>query len=136
MTAASTSGASPTDRTGWTSAGRAVVYWVLTGVGVLGGAASWMWLYLATEEATRGATPDRSGANPNTGMGITGLVVGHLVGLVVLVLAARWARRDPRSAAWFAGSSLVVGSLVGLGLSLLATGGHLVVPWPQQPYQP
>lgn len=122
--------------TGWTSAGRAAVYWVVSAVGVLGGAASWLWLYLATEEATRGAIPDRSGPNPNTGMGLTGLVVGHLVGLVVLVLAAGSARRTRRSAAWFAGVALVADSLIGLVLSLVLTGGDVVVPWPQRPYQP
>lgn len=112
------------------------MYWVVAGFGVVGGTASWLFLYSMTEEATRGATPDRSGANPNTGIAVGGLVVGHLVGLVVLVLAAQWARRDPRSAARFAGVALVADSLVGLALSLLLTGGHLVVPWPDQPYQP
>ncbi len=129
-------GAIAEDRTGWTSTGRAAVYWVVAGFGVLGGAVTWLFLYSVTEEATRGATPDRSGANPNTGLAIGGLVVGHVIGLAMLVLVAQWARRDPRSAARFAGFAFVADSLVGLVLSLLLTGGDLVAPWPQQPYQP
>jgi len=112
------------------------VFWVVAGLGTVGGAASWSFLYLFTEEATRGAAPDRSGPNPNNGTAVGGLVAGHVVGLAVLVLVALWARRYPRSATWFAGVALVVDSLVGLGLSLLLTGGDLVAPWPQQPYQP
>jgi hypothetical protein len=112
------------------------VYWVLAGLGVLGGAATWLFLFLMTEEATRGATPDRSGPNPNSGIAFGGLLMGHVVGLVVLVLAAQWARRDPRSAVRFAGVAFVADSLLGLVLSLLVTGGALMAPWPQQPYQP
>jgi len=123
-------------RTGWTAPGRAALYWATAVLGVVGGFASWQLLWLATEEATRGATPDRSGPNPNTGMGLTGLAVGHVVGLVLLVLVALGARRDARSAAWFAGVALVVDSLVGLAFSLALTGGEVVVPWPQRPYQP
>ncbi|MET3637744.1 hypothetical protein [Curtobacterium oceanosedimentum] len=129
-------GASTQDQRGWRSTGRAAVYWVLAGLGVLGGAATWLFLFLMTEEATRGATPDRSGPNPNSGLAFGGLLVGHVVGLVVLVLAAQWARRDPRSAARFAAVAFLADSLLGLVLSLLTTGGALVAPWPQRPYQP
>lgn len=131
-----TTGAVAERRTGWTSAGRAALYWVTVALGVIGGGGSWLWLYLASEEATRGATPDRTGANPGIPMGVAGLVIGHVVGAVLLLLTARLARRGGRSAVAFAVLGLVIGSGIGLVLSLQLTGGPLVVPWPHTPYTP
>jgi len=124
------------ERTGWTRPGWAALYWVTVALGVVGGTGSWLWMYLASEEATRGATPDRSGANPGIPLGLVGLVVGHVLGFVLLLVTARLARHGLRSAVWFAFLGLVIGSGVGLALSLSLTGGDLVVPWPNAPYTP
>ncbi|WP_144751253.1 hypothetical protein [Curtobacterium pusillum] len=131
-----TTGAVAVRRTGWTSARWAALYWVTVALGVVGGGGSWLWLYLASEEATRGATPDRTGANPGIPMGLTGLVLGHLVGAVLLLITARLARRRGRSAVVFAIAGLVIGSGIGLALSLQLTEGHVVVPWPHEPFVP
>jgi hypothetical protein len=131
-----TTGAVAERRTGWTSAGWAALYWVTVALGVVGGGGSWLWLYLASEEATRGATPDRTGANPGIPMGVIGLVLGHLVGAVLLLITARLARRRRRSVVVFAIAGLVIGSGIGLALSLQLTEGHLVVPWPHEPLVP
>ena len=131
-----TTGAVAERRTGWTSAGWAALYWVSVALGVVGGGGSWLWLYLASEEATRGASPDRTGANPGIPMGVTGLVVGHVVGLVLLLITARLARRRGRSVAAFAIVGLVIASGIGLALSLQLTGGRLVAPWPYAPFVP
>ncbi|WP_439692468.1 hypothetical protein ACRQ4B_16470 [Curtobacterium sp. SP.BCo] len=129
-------GATAKRQTGWTSPGRAALYWVTVALGVVGGGGSWLWLYLASEESTRGATPDRTGANPGIPSGVTGLVVGHLVGVVLLLVTARLARRRGRSVLAFAALGLVVGSGVGLVASLQLTGGLLVAPWPHASYTP
>lgn len=131
-----TTGAVAERRTGWTSAGWAALYWVTVALGVVGGGGSWLWLYLASEESTRGATPDRTGANPGIPMGVTGLVLGHVVGAVLLVLTARLARRQGRSVVVFAVLGLVIGSGLGLLLSLQLTDGRLVAPWPSAPATP
>jgi hypothetical protein len=131
-----TTGAVAERRTGWTSAGWAALYWVTVALGVVGGGGSWLWLYLASEEATRGASPDRTGANPGIPMGVTGLVVGHVVGLVLLLITARLARRRGRSVAAFAIVGLVIASGIGLALSLQLTDGRLVAPWPYAPFVP
>lgn len=131
-----TTGAVAERRTGWTSAGWAALYWVTVALGVVGGGASWLWLYLASEEATRGASPDRTGANPGIPMGVTGLVVGHVVGLVLLLITARLARRRGRSVVVFVIVGLVIGSGIGLLLSLQLTGGRVVAPWPHAPVVP
>jgi len=131
-----TTGAVAERRTGWTSAGWAALYSVTVALGVVGGGGSWLWLYLASEEATRGATPDRTGANPGIPMGVTGLVLGHLVGAVLLLITARLARRRGRSVVVFAVAGLVIGSGIGLVLSLQLTGGRVAVPWPHTPFVP
>lgn len=131
-----TTGAVAERRTGWTSARWAALYWVTVALGVVGGGGSWLWLYLASEEATRGATPDRTGANPGIPLGVTGLVVGHGVGLVLLLITARLARRRGRAVAAFAIVGLVIGSGIGLALSLQLTGGRVVAPWPHEPFVP
>ncbi|MCM3504128.1 MULTISPECIES: hypothetical protein [unclassified Curtobacterium] len=134
MTAGATVGTD--ERSGWTRPGWVALYWATVGLGVLGGACSWLWLFLASEEATRGATPDRSGANPGIPLGLVGLVVGHVVGFLLLLMVARLARHGGASAAGFAVLGLVIGSGVGLACSLALTGGALVVPWPDAPYTP
>ncbi|TDN43639.1 hypothetical protein EDF64_10766 [Curtobacterium flaccumfaciens] len=123
-------------RTGWRSPGWAALYWVTVALGVVGGGGSWLWLYLASEESTRGATPDRTGANPGIPLGVTGLVIGHVVGVGLLLVTARLARRRSRSAVAFAALGLVVGSGIGLALSLQLTDGLLVAPWPHASYTP
>ena len=126
----------PGRRTGWRSPGWAALYWVTVALGVVGGGGSWLWLYLASEESTRGATPDRTGVNPGIPMGVTGLVIGHVVGVALLLLTARLARQGGRSAVAFAVLGLVIGSGIGVALSLQLTSGRLVVPWPHEPYTP
>ncbi|OII15296.1 hypothetical protein BIU96_08920 [Curtobacterium sp. MCBA15_008] len=123
-------------RSGWTSPGWAALYWVTVALGVVGGGGSWLWLYLASEESTRGATPDRTGANPGIPTGVAGLVIGHVVGVALLLLTARLARLGGRSAVAFAVLGLVIASGIGVAPSLQLTGGRLVVPWPHEPYTP
>ncbi len=112
------------------------MYWVLAGLGVLGGAATWLFLLPHDGGGDARCDPGPLRPEPEHRLAFGGLLVGHVVGLVVLVLAAQWARRDPRSAARFAAVAFLADSLLGLVLSLLTTGGALVAPWPQRPYQP
>lgn len=123
-------------RTGWTSAGRAALYWVTATLGAFAAFGSWLLLYLASDEDNRGTAHDRSWPNESVlTLGVVPVLFAHVVGLLLLLMAARTARRDRRSTLWFAVGALVVDSVVGLVGVLLLTGGQLVVPYPQ-PVQP
>jgi hypothetical protein len=58
------------------------------------------------------------------------VVVAHAIGFCVLLLTARRARRDRRSAWWFATAALIASSLVGMAALTPLTDGHLLMPYP------
>lgn len=92
--------------------------------------------YLASDEDDRGIAHDRSWPNESVlTLGGVPLVFVHVVGLLLLLMTARTARRDRRSTVWFAVGALVVDSVIGLVGVLLLTGSSLVMPYPQ-PVQP
>ncbi|MCS6549224.1 hypothetical protein NYS50_15185 [Curtobacterium flaccumfaciens pv. flaccumfaciens] len=130
-----TAGATSERRTGWTSARRICAFWATAALGVLPAGGSWMWLYLASDEDARGTAHDRSWPNAAVlSLGGIPLLIAHVVGLVVLVTLAARARRSMGSAAALGVIVLLGDSLIGLGLSLLLTGGQVVVT--PQPFQP
>lgn len=123
-------------RTGWTATGWAVLFWLTAGLGAVAGFLTWLFLYLASDVDNRSTADDFS--DPHEGavtLGLPVVVGAHLLGLLLLLMAARVARHDRRSAVRFALVALVATSLVGLAGLLALTGGDLLVPYPQ-PFRP
>ncbi|MCS6562493.1 MULTISPECIES: hypothetical protein [Curtobacterium] len=118
-------------RSGWSSAGRTAVFWATAALGTFAGFATWFWLYLASDVDNRRSADDFS--HPNEGalsLGLPVVVVAHVIGFCVLLLTARRARRDRRSASWFAAVALIMSSLVGMMALMPLTDGHLLMPYP------
>jgi cytochrome bd-type quinol oxidase subunit 2 len=118
-------------RSGWSSAGRAAVFWVTAALGTSAAFATWFLLYLASDVDNRLSADDFS--HPNEGalsLGLPVVVVAHAIGFCVLLLTARRARRDRRSAWWFATAALIASSLVGMAALTPLTDGHLLMPYP------
>jgi cytochrome bd-type quinol oxidase subunit 2 len=118
-------------RSGWSSAGRAAVFWVTAALGTSAAFATWFLLYLASDVDNRRSADDFS--HPNEGalsLGLPVVVVTHAIGFCVLLLTARRARRDRRSAWWFATAALIASSLVGMAALTPLTDGHLLMPYP------
>ncbi|WP_263089994.1 hypothetical protein [Curtobacterium sp. RIT-PI-V] len=123
--------ASARQRGGWTSRGRATAFWVTAALGTVAGYATWLWLYLASDVDNRRSADDY--AHPNEGalsLGLPVVVLAHAIGFGLLLLTARRARRDRRSAWWFAAVALLTGSLVGMAALMPLTEGHLLMPYP------
>jgi len=127
--------AGATRSTGWTTAGWAALYWCTAALGAVAGFGSWTWLWLASDEDDRGTAHDRSWPNESViTLGVVPLLFAHVVGLLLLLKAARRGRKGRSSAVWFALVALVVDSSIGLAGALALTGGQLVMV--EQPYQP
>jgi lysylphosphatidylglycerol synthetase-like protein (DUF2156 family) len=104
---------------------------VTAALGTVAGYATWLWLYLASDVDNRRSADDY--AHPNEGalsLGLPVVVLAHAIGFGLLLLTARRARRDRRSAWWFAAVALLTGSLVGMAALMPLTEGHLLMPYP------
>lgn len=123
--------ASTRQRGGWTSTACAAAFWVTAALGTVAGFATWLWLYLASDVDNRGSADDFS--HPNEGalsLGLPVVVMAHAIGFGLLLLTARRARRDHRSAWWFAAIALLTSSLVGMAALMPLTEGHLLMQYP------
>ena len=110
---------------------RNVAFWVLASTGVPAMSLGWFWIWLASDEASRG-TAGSGSTGPSIPFMLAPVVVAHLMGLGLLTAVISGPTTRPSVKVLLVLSVVVLTSAVGLAIALALSGGQLVVQHPRQ----
>lgn len=110
---------------------RTVAFWVLALLGLPAMTLGWFWIWLASDEASRG-TAGSGSLGPSIPFMFAPLVVAHLMGLALLAAVMSGASTRLSVKVLLVLTVVLGTSAVGLVVALALSGGQLVVPHPRQ----
>lgn len=125
------------DDEGWKGTAYLVWFWILAVIGVIVMTGAWILLPLASlEEVTEQGKAVAAGttmAGTSLVFGVLPLVISHAIGLLLLCSIGVGGRYNRRRGFWLGVAAVAAASIVGLTVTLILTGGHLLATYDYVP---